>query len=409
MSRCERQARTTMAAPRGMAPRARTPSGTHPHRATPAHSRGPPACTTPGPMAFSDPATAHLNRVAAVVPPHDIHPVFTRFAESSLTDPRARAMFGRMADRAEIAHRYSVLPPAPDPEGPAIDTLGLYARGQFPTTRARMEVFEERAPLLAARAVEALDLGEEARKITHLIVTTCTGFVAPGVDLDLIDRFGLDPSIERTVVGFMGCHAALNALKLARHIVRSRPTARVLVVNLELCTLHLQETSAIEELLCFLLFGDGCAASVVSAEPVGLALDAFHTVLVPDTRRLITWTIGDLGFEMVLSGRVPSVIARALEAVSRKVLGGASPREIDRWAVHPGGRTVLDAVEQGLSLGPDALAISRGVLRAHGNMSSATVMFVLRDVLAASSPGERGVAMSFGPGLTAESMLFRRV
>ena len=360
-------------------------------------------------MASRDPATAHLNRVAAVVPPHDIHRVFTRFAASSITDPRAGAMFLRMAERAGIAHRYSVLPPADDPQGPAIDTLGLYTYGQFPTLGERMEVFEERAPPLAARAVEALNLGAEAKKITHVIVTTCTGFAAPGVDLDLIDRFGIDPSAERTVIGFMGCHAALNALKLARHIVRSEPASRVLVVNLELCTLHLQETSAIEELLCFLLFGDGCAASLVSADPEGLALDAFHTVLVPGTRPLITWKIRDFGFEMMLSGRVPSVIARALEAASRGVLGGASPREIDRWAIHPGGRTVLDAVEQGLALGPDALAVSREVLRAHGNMSSASVMFVLRDVLAASQPGERGAAMSFGPGLTAESMLFRRV
>jgi predicted naringenin-chalcone synthase len=210
------------------------------------------------------------------------------------------------------------------------------------------------------------------------------------------------------MVGFMGCYAAMNALKLARHIVRSDPESRVLVVNLELCSLHLQETHNIEQMLSFLVFGDGCAASVVSAEPTGLALDQFRTVLVPDTRQMITWKVGDLGFDMFLSGRVPSAIARGLESVAGAILDGASPQAIDRWAVHPGGRSVLDAVQNGLGLGPEALATSRSVLERYGNMSSATVMFVLASILGDTSPTERGCAMSFGPGLTAETMLFHR-
>lgn len=360
-------------------------------------------------MTSRETPTAHINRISTAVPPHDIHAVFSRYAAASIADPRAKAMFGRMVDRAGIAHRYSVLPPAAEPDGPAIDALGLYARGRFPSTAARMKVFEERAPALAARAVEGLSLGEEAPRITHLVLSTCTGFAAPGLDLEIAERAGLSPSVERTIVGFMGCHAALNALKLARHIVRSEPLSRVLVVNVELCTLHLQKTHDLEQLLSFLLFGDGAAASLVTAEPQGLSLDGFHTTVIPGTRPLITWHIRDSGFEMTLSGRVPTVIARGLEANAGAILGGRAPTEIDRWAVHPGGRSVLDAVMHGLGLGPEALSVSREVLRDHGNMSSATVMFVLRAILGDSRPGERGAALSFGPGLTAESMSFHRV
>lgn len=291
----------------------------------------------------------------------------------------------------------------------SVDASRVYCRGRFPSTGLRMQLFEKHAPVLAVQTVAKLDLGPEAGRITHLIVTSCTGMYAPGLDFDLVEHCGLLPSVERTMVGFMGCYAAISALKLARHIVRSTPEARVLLVNLELCSLHLQEAHDIEQMLSFLVFGDGCAAAVVSAEPFGLSLDQFRTVLVPDTRQLITWKVGDGGFDMFLSGRVPRAIAQSLESVAGTILGGASPGAIDRWAVHPGGRSVLDAVESGLRLAPEALATSRGVLERYGNMSSATVMFVLASILGEASPRERGCAMSFGPGLTAETMLFHRV
>jgi predicted naringenin-chalcone synthase len=158
----------------------------------------------------------------------------------------------------------------------------------------------------------------------------------------------------------MGCYAAINALKLARHIVRSEASARVLIVNLELCTLHLQDTTDLEQMLSFLLFGDGCAACIVSADPVGVALDSFHAVLVPSTRGLITWNIREGGFDMVLSGGVPAAIHDGLRNHVNEILAGAPVASIDLWAVHPGGRTVLDAVERALDLAPAALASSRG-------------------------------------------------
>ena len=205
----------------------------------------------------------------------------------------------------------------------------------------------------------------------------------------------------------MGCFAAVNALKLARHIVRSEPTSRVLVLNLELCTLHLKETDQIEQILSFLLFADGCAASLITAEPQGIALDRFRAVVVPDTGGLITWNIRDFGFDMVLSGQVPGTIHDALRKSSGEILAGGKPGDIDLWAIHPGGRTVLDAVERAFQLAPPALAVSREILRRYGNMSSATVMFVLDSILRGAMRGANGCAMAFGPGLTAETMLFR--
>ena len=353
-------------------------------------------------------ATAHLNRIATAVPPHDVHRAFVRFARKHLGDPRGQAVFDRLVDKAQIRHRYAVLPPALEPEGSSVDGAGFYPRERFPSTAERMRLYEQHAPDLAERAVAGLDLGDDARRISHVIVTSCTGMYAPGLDLDLIQRCGLDPSVERTMVGFMGCYAAVNALKLARHIVRSEPASRVLLVNLELCSLHLQQTTSLEQMLSFLVFADGCAASVVSADPVGLALDRFHAVVLPRTADLITWKIRDLGFDMLLSGRVPGAIRQGLASGAAAILDGATPRDIDVWAVHPGGRSVLDAVALGLELDPEALAPSREVLARFGNMSSATVMFVLHSVLASARSGERGCAMSFGPGLTAETMLFRK-
>ncbi|MBL8894968.1 MAG: type III polyketide synthase [Rhizobiales bacterium] len=355
--------------------------------------------------------TAHINRIATAVPPHDVHETFIRFAESMFPADRGRlAVFRRMASKSGIAHRYSFLAPSPaGSNGPAVDRDQFYMRGAFPTTAQRMRFFEEHAPSLAADAVERLQLGDETAKITHLLITCCTGLSSPGIDLELIARCGLSPNVERSIIGFMGCYAAINAFKLARHIVRSEPKARVLTVNLEMCTLHLQETPDLETILSFLLWGDGCAASLVTAEENGLALESFHAVLLPESSELITWNIGDNGFDMVLSGQVPAAIQTALSSEINTILDGTPIDEVDLWAVHPGGRTVLDAVERALALDPARLSASRHVLRECGNMSSATVSFVLAELARQARAGDKGCAMSFGPGLVAETMRFRAV
>jgi predicted naringenin-chalcone synthase len=358
---------------------------------------------------------AYINRIATGVPRHDVHNVFVQYAISLFNkDERRSTLLERMAERAGIEHRYSCLQPAVDWQtGPTLDTRGFYVRGRFPDTAARMRLFEAHAPELAAETVERLELGAERDRITHLLITSCTGFSAPGLDLELIERCRLSPSVERTMIGFMGCYAAINALKLARHIVRSEPDARVLVLNLELCTLHMQETSDIAQMLCFLLFADGCAACVVSAEPRGLALESFKAVLLPNTRELMSWHIRGFGFDMVLSGQVPAAIHDALHFGTQELLGSTPPEAIDFWAMHPGGRSILDSIERAFDLDPEELAPSREVLRRYGNMSSAAVMFVLDEMLRAPARAlkreGKGLAMSFGPGLVAETMQFRKV
>jgi predicted naringenin-chalcone synthase len=347
-----------------------------------------------------------LNRVATTVPPNDVHSAFVDFAESLLEGNRSAPLFNRLVKRSQIEHRWSVLQLADNGRSALAGNAEVYRRGSFPTTAQRMRLFERYAADLGEAAVRKLDLGEDLGRVTHVLAVSCTGLYAPGLDLELVARCGLDPSVERTVVGFMGCYAAINALKLARHIVRSEPGARVLIVSVELCTLHFQETSDLEKVLSFLIFGDGCAAALVSADPEGLSLDRFHAALLPSASEQITWHIGDQGFDMHLSGQVPASVGEALRLGKSRILDGTPTDEIDLWAVHPGGRTILDAVEGALELGADQLSDSREVLRNFGNMSSATVLFVLERLMARAQPGERGCAMAFGPGLTAETLLF---
>ncbi|MGA2726257.1 MAG: type III polyketide synthase [Terracidiphilus sp.] len=351
--------------------------------------------------------TAFINRIATSVPPHDVHRAFIDFAQSLVPEGTTRNLFRRMVRMSAIEHRYSFLDPVPTESGEWKDAEGLYVPGAFPGTARRMQAYEQYAPRLMRCAVDKLALSEEERRgITHVIVTSCTGLYAPGLDIEIVNHLGLSTSVERTMIGFMGCYAAINALKAARHIVRSEPEARVLILSLELCTLHMQETQDLEQILSFLLFADGCSASLVTAREAGLALDSFLAVGIPETHHLITWRIRELGFDMQLSGKVPGELCRALKEVGNTITRGKDPLSIDLWAVHPGGKTILDSVEKGLGLPTEALATSREVLARFGNMSSATVMFVLQRIMQLAEPGQQGCAMSFGPGVTAETMLF---
>jgi predicted naringenin-chalcone synthase len=351
--------------------------------------------------------TAYINRIATAVPPHNVHKAFVSFASTLLEEGTYRNLFRRMSRLSAIDARYSFVNPVSTEDGSWKDEEQIYEPGNFPITARRMQLFERFAPQIARVALDNLSVTEgERQSITHVLVTSCTGLYAPGLDFEVVSHLGLNPSVERTMIGFMGCYAAINALKSAHHIVRSEPNAKVLVLNLELCTLHFQEVHDLEQVLSFLVFADGCAASLVSAESTGLAIDSFLAVTIPSTSHLITWRIGELGFDMQLSGEVPGQIGRALTASGLQITRGKDPLSIDLWAVHPGGRSILDSVEKGLALPPDALVSSRSVLSQYGNMSSATVMFVLHQVMQRAQSGQQGCAMSFGPGLTAETMLF---
>lgn len=345
--------------------------------------------------------SVYLNTIATAVPDFDVHEKFLQYCPGLLTDHRSRLLFRRMAQRAQIDHRYSFLQPHADDN--TLDTENFYASSGFPDTQKRMQFYERHAFILAQRTLDQMDVSGT----THLIITTCTGFYAPGLDLQIVHHYGLSPSIERTVIGFMGCYAALNALKLARHIVRSDRAAQVLILNLELCTLHLKQSGTLEQMLSFLIFADGCAASIVSSKPQGMELQSFNTTLLPDTGNQITWHIGELGFDMNLSGQVPSSIASQLPSRLDRMLDGHKREDIVHWAIHPGGRSILDAVRAGAGLDEQQMTASRDVLRRYGNMSSPSIMFVLDTIMENPASGGAGCAMAFGPGLTVESMCFR--
>jgi predicted naringenin-chalcone synthase len=350
---------------------------------------------------------AYLHAVGTAVPGHDVHRAFIGWAAERIAEPRRRALFLRMADRSGIGHRWSVLPPTAG-EGSPVAPEGFY-HGRNPSTAERMALYGEAAPALALRAIEALRAKADLDGITHLVVASCTGFVAPGIDQIIARALGLAGGVERTLVGFMGCYAAVSALRTAHHIVRSEPEARVLTVTVELSTLHLQFDDALEPLLAMLQFGDGAAAMLVSGEAGGFAIERPFAATLPDSDELIRWDIGDNGFIMQLSGEVPGRIAQALREPEfrAEILSGPEASGVDCWAVHAGGRSVLDAVEQGLGLAPEALAASRDVLARFGNMSSSTLPFVLAELLD-QPEHRRGVALAFGPGLAAEGFHFRR-
>jgi len=350
-----------------------------------------------------------IRRIATATPPHDVHAGFLAYAARLVQDDRTRTLLRHMTQRSGIKHRYSFIQVDGTKESGSLDGHALFGAAGYPGTARRMGIFEQYAPQLLRATLDRLNLTiEERARIGHVIVTCCTGLYAPGLDFAAIDHLGLDPDTDRTMVGFMGCYAAINGLKIARHIVRSQPEQSVLMVNLELCSLHLQETHDLEQILAFVLFADGCAASLIEASDRGFALDEFRAVQIPNTRELIRWRIGDLGFDMELSSRVPQELRKALCEQN----GNGSRRidtDVDLWAVHPGGRAILDAVGAGLDLEQHALDASRAVLSDFGNMSSATVMFVLEQLISTSKRGQRGCAMSFGPGLTAETMNFHVV
>jgi predicted naringenin-chalcone synthase len=347
---------------------------------------------------------AFLNAIGSAVPDHDIHDAFVDWAKARI-DLASGKLFARMAARSGIDHRWSILPRG-DAGGSPVGPGGFYADA-MPGTAARMSLYAAAAPDLGIAAIDALQAKVALGAVTHIVVASCTGFVAPGIDQIIARRIGLSPSVERLLIGFMGCYAAVAALRSARHIVRSDPGARVLVLAVELSTLHLQDASAIEPLLAMLQFADGAAAALVTDDPVGFELERGFAAALPDSAELIRWDITDSGFAMHLGGEVPARIAAALadEAFADIATGGAAPASID-WAVHAGGRSILDAVQKALDLPDDALDASRQVLRECGNMSSATLLFVLEKLLA-RGPVERGVALAFGPGLAAEGVTFR--
>jgi len=347
---------------------------------------------------------AYLNRIACVVPPKEGQSGFIESLAAWAGPPEVVEKLRKIAAGSHIEARHTVLS-QPFGEG------GFYRPGAFPTTGERMVVYRREAPRLALDAVEKLrGLGADLEKVTHLIVTSCTGFYAPGLDIDIVREAGLSLGVQRTIIGFMGCHAGLIGLRNAKHIVEADPAAVVLMVNLELCSLHLQQTERMDRLVSFLLFADGGAASLITAEAEGLQIGecASHLSLA-DAERM-AWHIEDQGFAMTLDARLPARIRQWFRD-SAELSACREGSAAGLWAVHPGGRLILDSVQDACGLTDDQMAPSREVLRRFGNLSSASIMFILRDLMEAGAAGGAGEprpgrAVAFGPGLTVETMEF---
>lgn len=288
------------------------------------------------------------------------------------------------------------------------------------TTAERMAIYErESVGLAQAAAQQALvaysesanaELTTVTDSITHLIAVSCTGFFAPGVDLAIVQALDLAPTTKRTLIGFMGCAAAFNGLQVAAEIVKSQPSARVLVVCVELCSIHIQPGVDRENLISAALFADGAAACLVGEPAVDEAdffeIGDFYTLIKPDTETEMIWQIGDHGFALRVSPKIPGHLAEAAPAALKTLWGNHARPHF--WAIHPGGKAIIDELAAIFELKPDQVLASRSVLSRFGNLSSATILFVLdelRQTLRRQADGKRkieGVAMAFGPGLVIE-------
>ncbi|WP_242921142.1 type III polyketide synthase [Pontibacter liquoris] len=317
-----------------------------------------------------------------------------------------------------IGQRYTVLEDYARQNGSFTFFPNTPSLEPFPGVQQRMNLYKQHAVDLSEEAVRSClskISGTHLADLTHLITVSCTGMYAPGLDIELVERLGLPTTVQRTAVNFMGCYAAFNAIKLADAICKATPTARVMLVCTEICTIHFQKHAEQDHLVSNALFGDGAAAVLMQGEPcreVSLELQSFHCDLAPAGKREMAWHIGDTGFEMTLSSYVPDLIKNGIRELTDRLLQGlkTTMAEIKLFAIHPGGRRILEVIEQELGLSRNDNRFAYQVLRDFGNMSSATVLFVLQalmDELTHKDKNEPVLSFAFGPGLTLESMLLK--
>ncbi len=326
------------------------------------------------------------------------------------------ALLTALYRRAGVQTRYTVVPYrralqwVSSPHVPREEAQGTAPRTSGPTTEERMNVYRQEAGPLAIRAASvALQRAAiEAEQITHLITVSCTGFHAPGFDLQMVRDLGLSPAVQRVHVGFMGCHGAINGLRVAHAIAGSQPQARIMLCAVELCSLHYQFAWNPEHMVGNALFGDGAAALVGTAatEDSPWRVAATGSCLLRESRDAMSWSIGDHGFVMQLSAQTPDIIRSGLRPWLEGWLAGQGLRlqDVGSWAVHPGGPRIIRAVEAALGLDERATSISREVLRDCGNLSSPTVLFILERLMAHDTSPPI-VLLAFGPGLVVEAAL----
>ncbi|MFU8947788.1 type III polyketide synthase [Mycetocola zhadangensis] len=372
---------------------------------------------------------AHVRTIQTAVPPTVLDQSVAReiFATQDGLTRLGQRLVRTSFDVSGIATRHTVvtdldgLTPAGDPVFYDAEAGALLQ----PSTRTRNDVYVQAARTLFIEAAQrALDACPEINPsdVTHVVTVSCTGFYAPGPDYEIVRKLGLASTTQRYHIGFMGCYGAFPALRAAAAFCEADPQAVVLLVSCELCTIHVRSSNDPDQIVASSVFGDGAAAAIVTAAeaPSGtstLTINKLASDLTPVGEEDMAWTIGDSGFEMVLSAAVPKIIDTYIEPALAPLfadepqLSKNLSEGVARWAIHPGGRSILDKVESTLGLSASQLEPSRRILRDYGNMSSATVLFVLKEILEqpAAAPDERVCAMAFGPGLTVETGLFTRV
>lgn len=285
----------------------------------------------------------------------------------------------------------------------------------FPGVSSRMQIFKKEALILSLEAARKCIGDRGVEDFTHLITVSCTGMYAPGLDFDLVKSLGLSHSINRTSINFMGCYAAFNAMKMANDICTANENSTVLIICVELCSLHFQKGTDVDTLLANALFGDGAAGIVVEGKPsdgLSLEMEKFHCDLLMEGEQDMTWGIGDFGFEMTLSSYVPKLIQKGIKSLIDNLCAELKlqPEHIQHFAIHPGGKKILEVIEQELKISKDQNSHAYDVLRNYGNMSSPTILFVLEALYNGLNEENRKdniLSMAFGPGLTLESMILK--
>ena len=336
-------------------------------------------------------------------------------------EKRTRRLLQAIYKRSGIDVRHSVCPDFEEgADGPLFrsDESGALIE---PGTQERNDVYARESRILAVEVATKLFAecdGFVPGDVTHIVFASCTGFSNPGPDLAIIHELGIPQSVERYTLGFMGCYAAFPALRMAKQFCEADPKAVVLVVCLELCSLHIQVGDRSDTLLANSLFADGAAAALVTSDsslekcPPVFEIQDFASALIPAGEAEMAWDIGNNGFNIVLSSYVPEVISANVRQLIEQTLKGSQTEleNVTEWAIHPGGRAIIDKVAQSMDLPETAISVSRDILRRFGNMSSATILFVLKELLEKEPSGDgQTFAIAFGPGLTVETALLRRL
>ncbi len=320
-----------------------------------------------------------------------------------------------------IENRYTVVPDYAQANSKDNEFYGANdSLEPLPSTKSRGEVYRQEAIKLSIRSAENAFANSnlQPEEITHLITISCTGMYAPGLDIDLVKGLGLPGTVQRTCINFMGCYAAFIGLKNAHASIKSDPKAKVLLVATELCTIHFQKDSNEDNLIANSIFGDGSAAVLLSGntedskKEVQLSPKAFHNMLYPEGETEMAWNIGDFGYEMKLSSYVPGLIEKGIADLVEELKSKVDVMHTEHFAIHPGGKRILEVIEQELKIDKSQDWAGRETLKEFGNMSSPTVLFALKklmDSLHTKNKNEHVLSLAFGPGLTVESMMLEVV